>query len=92
MSFILGTIAVILGILFNSFALSTYWDWFIVPQFDVKPLPMYAAYAVIVFVSYFTYKSDAIQNAKPFIDRLAEYFGRAAGLLLVGWIIHSIFA
>lgn len=55
-NFILGTILVIGSILFRGYLLSTFWEWFIIPIFDVETISILQAIGLSMVIGLFTYK------------------------------------
>ena len=90
-SFIL---ALVLGSIFNGYALSVLWGWFVVPVFHLPVLTVVPAIGIAMVVGYLTHQTEPDVEEK---DRSAgEKVGRLCMLvffrplfaLFFGWIVH----
>ena len=81
------------AVVFNGYALSVLWGWFMVPTFGLPPLAVAPAIGVSLVVSFLTNHDD--DSVK--VERSSgEAIGRSVGLailrpafaLFFGWIVH----
>jgi len=79
--------------IFNGYALSVLWGWFVVPTLGAPALHIVPAIGVAMVVSYLTYQTHNCQKEKKsFGETIAE--GTAMAILkpsfalFFGWIVH----
>ena len=79
--------------IFNGYALSVLWGWFVVPTFGAPALSVVPAIGVAMVVSYLTHQThDCKKEEKSFGVTIAE--GSATAILrplvtlFFGWIVH----
>lgn len=79
--------------IFNGYALSVLWGWFIVPTFGAPALGIVPAIGVAMVVNYLTYQThNCKKEKKSFGEQLAEGTMMAilkpSLALFFGWIVH----
>lgn len=79
--------------IFNGYALSVLWGWFVVPTFGAPQLSIVAAIGIAMVVSYLTHQVNSCQKEKKkFSEELAGGVTlallRPSFALLFGWIVH----
>lgn len=83
--------AVVLISIWNGYALSVLWEWFVVHQFKVEPISIPVAIGLSMIVSYLTYQFDAKNengnSTEEFIKSIAIGVLKPAFALLFGWIV-----
>ena len=79
--------------IFNGYALSVLWGWFVVPTFDAPALGLVPAIGVMIVVSYLTDQThDCKKEENSFGNKIVE--GTATAILrpsfalFFGWIVH----
>ncbi|MBI2552085.1 hypothetical protein HYW17_02180 [Candidatus Uhrbacteria bacterium] len=79
--------------IFNGYALSVLWGWFVVPTFGASALHIVPAIGIAMVVRYLTYHMhDCKKEEKSFGEKIAE--GTAMSVvkpslaLFFGWIVH----
>jgi len=85
-------VTAVLSALWNGYALSVLWRWFVVPVFGVPALSVCYAIGVSIVVSYLTHSyqstaSDGKTWQKQFADSLAYCSAKPAIALLFGWVV-----
>lgn len=82
----------IVGILFNSYVLSVFWGWFVMPLFDVPSITSLQAYGLMLIASllkgYTPQKSENKSTAEALGTLVAMATVTPAIGLLVGYIVH----
>lgn len=81
------------GSIFNGYALSVLWGWFVAPTFGAPALHIVPAIGVAMVVSYLTHQMHNCQEEKKsFREKLVEgtmvAVLRPSFALFFGWIIH----
>ncbi|MBI5742648.1 MAG: hypothetical protein HZA25_02320 [Candidatus Niyogibacteria bacterium] len=84
----------IVNSIFNGYALSVLWGWFVVPTFNIPQLSVAAAIGIAIVVRYLTHQIP--ENGKGDEKSLGEQTARIAMVvifrpsfaLLVGYIVH----
>jgi hypothetical protein len=62
-----------LSAMFNGYALSVLWGWFIVPTFNLPPLSVAPAIGVAMVVSYLTHQvNDCEKNEQGFLEGIGK--------------------
>ncbi len=77
------------SILLRAFTLSTLWNWFVAPTFNVATLSMAVAFGIATLLSYSLYDSRIIREDAKAEDAFNLVFtgiGISSGALLVGWL------
>ncbi len=79
--------------IFNGYALSVLWGWFVVPVFGAPALGIVPAIGIAMVVSYLTYQThDCKKEEKSFGKTIAEgtviAILKPSFALLFGWIVH----
>ena len=83
---------IVLGCIFNGYAVSVLWQWFVVPVFQAPALTIPTAMGIALLVGYLTYQevNSSSDNKEPWAI-IAEFTARVivkpTVALLVGWII-----
>lgn len=86
-------ILMVFSSIFNGYALSVLWGWFVVPTFGAPALGVVPAIGVAMVVSYLTYQMhDCKKEETSFGETIAK--GTAVAILkpsfalFFGWIVH----
>lgn len=79
--------------IFNGYALSVLWGWFVVPTFGAPALGLVPAIGVAIVVGYLTHQThDCKKEEKSFGEKIAEGTVMAilkpSFALFFGWIVH----
>lgn len=78
----------------RGYVLSVLWAWFIVPQFDVKPLGIVSAIGVALVVGWLAKDTapSPVKDKKPFLETIVEgvFLSIAMPLMILftGYIVH----
>jgi hypothetical protein len=76
--------------LFEGWALSKVWLWFIVPQFGLRPITIPYALGLNLLITMFVHRVDLKSEKEQFPAAfLMQSLACNAVLLLIGWVIHS---
>jgi hypothetical protein len=80
--------------IWNGYALSVLWGWFVVTTFEARPLTIPAAIGVAAVVGYLTKQDDDyIDKDKTPTERIIQSIGmsliRPAFALAFGWVIYQ---
>ena len=86
-------ILIAISAMFNGYALSVLWGWFVVPTFGAPALGIVPAIGVAMVVSYLTYQThNCKKEEKSFGETIAEGTAMAvlkpSFALFFGWIVH----
>jgi len=87
-------VALVLGSIFNGYALSVLWGWFIVPVFHLPALTVVPAIGIAMVVGYLTRQigPDVEEKDRSSSEKMARSFAHAFFLplfaLFFGWIVH----
>lgn len=81
---------------YRAFVLATLWSWFVVPQFGYRPLPLVAAYGLLLIASLFYRFSHAEDEARKhatgvFLMDILGSLLASSMVLAVGWVTHHFF-
>lgn len=85
-------VTAVLSVLWNGYALSVLWRWFVVPVFGVPALSVSYAIGISIVMGYLTHQyqstaSDGKTWQKQFSDSLAYCLAKPAISLLFGWVV-----
>ena len=82
---------IVLSTLFNGYALTKLWSWFVVPAFGVAPLGLTQAIGVSLIVSYLTHQiheeDKSRSTSETLIRSVAIAIMKPSLALLMGWIV-----
>ena len=83
----------IVSSIFNGYALSVLWGWFVVPTFGLPELTIAPAIGLAMVVSYLTHQHRTDEKSeKNFGEQMATTFSWAISkplfALLFGWVVH----
>ncbi len=86
----------VLSSIFNGYALSVLWGWFIVPTFGAPALGIVPAIGIAMVVSYLTHQKNESKKEDEDDDGIGvkifklaiPVLGKPALALLFGWIVH----
>lgn len=82
----------VLSSIFNGYALSVLWGWFVVPTFGAPALGVVPAIGVAMAVSYLTHQMHDCQEETTFGETIAKGTAMAvlkpSFALFFGWIVH----
>ena len=87
-------ILMVVSSIFNGYALSVLWGWFIVPTFGMPALGVVPAIGIAMVVSYLTHqtheseKKDDDGIGVKIFKAVILSLGKPAFTLLFGWIVH----
>jgi hypothetical protein len=96
---VVGLLTVSLGllgvsVLFNGFALSVLWGWFISSVFGLPVLTVGQAIGVSMVVSFLTWQYKSDEGKKEWVEVLAEGIALAVVKPLValafGWVVYAV--
>jgi hypothetical protein len=91
---VLVVIAIVLSAVFNGYALSVLWGWFVVPTFNLPQLSIAAAIGIAMVVGYLTKQeiTDPKDEDRSFTEKMvrATIFAivKPGFALLFGWVVH----
>ena len=91
-----GTVAfvtlMVLSSIFNGYALSVLWGWFVVPIFGAPRLSIVPAIGIAMVVGYLTHQIETRRDEEGFGRQMAKSTALAilkpAFTLFFGWIVH----
>ncbi len=88
-----GLVLMVLGSIFNGYALSILWGWFMVTTLKLPALSIVQAIGIALIVRFLTVQYDPQQENQKgfgeiFFKSLMLSFLHSAFALFVGWIIH----
>lgn len=92
---ILGfVVLLIFSSIFNGYALSVLWGWFVVPTFHLPTLSLVQAIGLAMILTYLTYQHvDAKKGDESFGEMMAKAFPltliRPSFALLFGYVLHK---
>lgn len=86
----------VISSIFNGYALSVLWGWFVVPVFHLPELSIVPAIGIAMVVSYLTYQENNCEKEKEERGSFGEVImlGTMAAIikplfaLFFGWIVH----
>jgi hypothetical protein len=88
-------VALVLGSIFNGYALSVLWGWFVVPVFHLPVLTVVPAIGIAMVVGYLTHQTEPDveekerETGEKLLRLIALVFFRPAFALFFGWIVHQ---
>ena len=78
-----------LAILWQSYVLSTMWNWYMVPALKVAPIGMALSYGLMLVANLF--KGVRISKNEDHFKTIFAIFVTPAFILFFGWIVHKFF-
>lgn len=80
--------------IWNGYALSVLWSWFVVPTFEVRPLSVPAAIGIAAVVGYLTHQVDDYTDkektrSQRFLEAIIIGLARPAFALAFGWVVYQ---
>ena len=95
---LLGLAAIPLAWIVYAYVLATLWDWFIVPEFGVKPLSYVAALGIALIVGLLTRDTESAnikaeyKEKKTLLEAVLFAVMYPLMILTMGWLIKLIFS
>ncbi len=91
---IVSMLLVPFGIIWNGYALSIMWTWFVVPAFHAEPLRIPFAIGLAAIAGYMTFQHVDCEKSsdspkEKMISGIALMVVRPAAVLLFGWIVQK---
>ncbi len=87
-NFIIAIVLTGVSTILRAFTLSTLWNWFVAPTFNVPALGMAVALGIAVLLSYTLYDHRITRTGcEDAISIAATAIGISTGALLIGYII-----
>ena len=83
---------IVFGQILSGFAFATLWEWFVVPQFECKPLTIPIAIGLSLVVSYLTHQMSNKELDQEYGDLLLKSFSysicKPIVALIVGYFVN----
>ncbi len=88
-----GIFGIFLASLFNGYALSILWGWFIVPTFKLPVLGVVPAIGVAMVIGHLTRQPQKNEDknkkfVQVFTEGILTSLFNSAFIILFGWIVH----
>ncbi len=90
----MAMVLIIVSSIFNGYALSVLWGWFIVPTFNAPKLTVVPAIGIALVVSYMTHQVDTSKDddkrnlREKFVSLTVEVIGKPLFALFFGSVVQ----